>query len=75
VYLQPEFALAHFALGNLARADSRSSAANKHFENALHLLHGCLPDQQLPESEGITAGRLREINGTLLALPDSPLSS
>ena len=74
VYLQPDFVLAHFALGNLARADARSSAANKHFSNALHVLRGCLPDQQLPESEGMTAGRLREIIGTLLALPDSPLS-
>jgi chemotaxis protein methyltransferase CheR len=75
VYLQPDFALAHFALGNLARADSRGSAANKHFANALHVLRGCPPDELLPESEGMTAGRLKEIIGTLLALPARPLSS
>jgi chemotaxis protein methyltransferase CheR len=74
VYLQPDFALAHFALGNLARADSRSSAANKHFANALHVLRGCQPDLLLPESEGITAGRLMEIIATLLALPHRPSS-
>jgi chemotaxis protein methyltransferase CheR len=74
VYLQPDFALAHFALGNLARADSRRSAANKHFANALHVLRGCPPDELLPESEGMTAGRLMEVIGTLLALPDRPLS-
>jgi len=73
VYLQPDFALAHFALGNLARADSHRSAANKHFANALHVLRGCPPDELLPESEGITAGRLMEIIGTLLALPDRSL--
>jgi chemotaxis protein methyltransferase CheR len=75
VYLQPDFALAHFALGNLARADSRGSAANKHFANALHVLRGCPPDELLPESEGMTAGRLKEIIGTLLALPARPLFS
>jgi chemotaxis protein methyltransferase CheR len=75
VYLQPDFALAHFALGNLARAESRDSAANKHFANALHVLRGCPPDQLLPESEGLTAGRLMEIIATLLALPPRPFSS
>jgi len=44
----PDFAVAHFALGNLARADSRSSAANKHFANALHVLRGCPPDELPP---------------------------
>jgi chemotaxis protein methyltransferase CheR len=75
VYLQPDFALAHFALGNLARAELRTSAANKHFANALHVLRGCPPDQLLPESEGLTAGRLTEIIATLLALPHRPFSS
>jgi chemotaxis protein methyltransferase CheR len=75
VYLQPDFALAHFALGNIARADSCSSAANRHFTNALHVLRSCQADELLPESEGMTAGRLMEIIGTLLALPDSPRSS
>jgi chemotaxis protein methyltransferase CheR len=74
VYLQPDFVLAHFALGNLARADSRSSAANKHFANALHVLRNCPPNELLPESEGTTAGRLMEIIATLLALPHRPSS-
>ena len=34
--------------------------AGKHFANALHLLHGYRPDDLLPESEGLTAGRLAE---------------
>ena len=75
VYLQPDFALAHFALGNLARAGTRTAQANKHFANALHLLHGYPPDALLPESDGMTAGRLVEIIATLLAQPERPLST
>lgn len=74
VYLQPDFALAHFALGNLARAEARSAQAKKHFTNALQLLRGCAPDARLPESDGMSAGRLVEIITTLLAQPDRPLS-
>jgi chemotaxis protein methyltransferase CheR len=67
VYLQPDFVLAHFALGNLARAEARTTQANKHFANALYLLRGCPPNALLPESDGMTAGRLVEIVDTLLA--------
>ena len=61
VYLNPRFALAHFALGNLARAQGRSRESRKHFENALSLLARHRQEEIVPESEGITAGRLREI--------------
>jgi chemotaxis protein methyltransferase CheR len=73
VYLQPDFALAHFALGNLARAEGRNAQADKHFANALHLLRSWLPDALLPESDGMSAGRLVEIITTLLAPPDRPI--
>jgi chemotaxis protein methyltransferase CheR len=75
VYLQPAFALAHFVLGNLARAEARSAQARKHFANALHLLRCWPPDALLPESDGMSAGRLVEIITTLLAQPDRPVSS
>jgi chemotaxis protein methyltransferase CheR len=75
VYLRPDFALAHFALGNLTRAEMRSTEANRHYANALHQLRSCPPDELLPESDGMTAGRLVEIIATLLALPDRPLPS
>lgn len=61
VYLHPEFALAHFALGNHARAEARVTEARRHFANAARLLEGLPADSSLPESEGLTAGRLREI--------------
>jgi chemotaxis protein methyltransferase CheR len=74
LYLRPEFALAHFALGNLARAQGRGEA-NRHFENALQLLRACPADQLLPESDGLDAGRLMEIIATVLTLPDRPGSA
>ncbi len=58
IYLQPDFALAHFALGNLARAARRAAEANKHFANALRSLRHHPPDETLPDSDGITVGRL-----------------
>ena len=72
VYLRPDFALAHFALGNLTRAEMGGTEANRHYANALHLLRGCPPDELLPESDGMTAGRLAEIITTLLTLPERP---
>jgi chemotaxis protein methyltransferase CheR len=74
VYLQPDFALAHFALGNLARAEARTAQANKHFANAVQLLRSWPPDALLPESDGMSAGRLVEIITTLLAQPDRTVS-
>jgi chemotaxis protein methyltransferase CheR len=75
VYLRPDFALAHFALGNLTRAEVRGTEANRHYANALHLLRGRPPDELLPESDGMTAGRLVEIIATVLTLPDHHLPS
>jgi chemotaxis protein methyltransferase CheR len=66
IYLQPRFALAHFALGNLARADERPAEANRHFENALSVLAGLPAHEPLPESDGMTAEQLASIIGTLI---------
>jgi chemotaxis protein methyltransferase CheR len=69
LYLQPDFPLAHFALGNLARSGLRDEEARRHFANALRLLRACPPDALLPESDGMTAGRLAQIIADLLAPP------
>ncbi len=61
LYLDPDFALAHFALGNLVRQQGRHQESERHFQNALAILDRYPQDERLPESEGITAGRLREI--------------
>ena len=66
-YLQPEFVLAHFALGNLARACGKNDEASKHFNNASHLLNACPFDKVIPESDGLTVGRLNEMISSIAA--------
>lgn len=61
LYLDPDFAMAHFALGNLARRQGKTKESAKHFTNAFSILSAHPPEEIVPESEGITAGRLMEI--------------
>lgn len=61
LYIDPEFVLAHFALGNLCLLQSRRHEAERYFDNALTLLQAHPHDEPLAESEGLTAGRLAEI--------------
>jgi len=61
LYLDSKFVLAHFGLGNLALRQGKAKEAEKHLENALSLLRAFRQEDTLPESEGITAGRLMEI--------------
>ena len=63
VYLNQDFVLAHFALGNLARRKGMKRESERHFQNALSILRKYPPDNILPESEGITARRMVEIIG------------
>lgn len=65
VYLDPDFVLAHFALGNLCLSQWRGKEAVHHFENALNLLENLPRDEILPKSDGLAAGRLAEIVATL----------
>jgi chemotaxis protein methyltransferase CheR len=58
IYLQPDFVLAHFAFGNLARASGRHAEAARHFTNSQELLSRLRPGDVLPESEGLTAAGL-----------------
>lgn len=67
LYLDQDFVLAYFSLGNLYRQQGRYKEAEKCFENALSLLNACPREELLPEAEGMTAGRLAE---TIHALCD-----
>ncbi len=67
LYLDPDFALAHFALGNLRLSQGRAREAERHFTNALGALGGRPQDEVVPESDGLTAGRLAEIIAVVLA--------
>lgn len=61
LYLNPRHVLAHFALGDLARRQMRFKDANKHYSNVLALLKGYQPNDALPNSDGMIAGRLQQI--------------
>ncbi len=67
IYLEPDFALAHFALGNMARRRGDATVAQKSWTTALDLLEEADPQTQLPESEALTAGHLAAIIKQALA--------
>lgn len=61
LYLDASLVVAHFAMGELARARHQVPQAHVHWRNALDLLAGLEADSVVPESDGLSAGRLREI--------------
>jgi len=61
LYVDPQFVMAHYSLGNFALRQGKTKEAEKHFDNALSLLRLYPPEGIVPESEGITAARLAEI--------------
>jgi chemotaxis protein methyltransferase CheR len=60
-YLAPDFVMAHFALGHLARSQNNHADARRHFDRAARLLRDRPHDEPLPESDGITAARLADV--------------
>lgn len=61
LYLDPDFVLAHFTLANINRNAGHIKESNRYFRNALDLMETMAPDQAVPGSDGLTAGRLKEI--------------
>ena len=61
LYLEPNLMIAHFALGNLMLRQENPEAAKKYFANVMGLLGDCDQEDILPEAEGLTVGRFREI--------------
>lgn len=72
LYLDPEFVLAHFVLGNLTSSRGADVEARRHFRNALRLLERLQPQDLLPESDGLTAARLTETITTIAGLDALP---
>ena len=66
LYLDTEFVVAHFALAHIARERGLAEEALKHLRNVQQLLHRYRPEDPLPESEGVTAGRFAEIVNSLM---------
>jgi chemotaxis protein methyltransferase CheR len=66
LYLDQDFVMAHFALGNVAKRLGRHALSRRHFRGALSLVERLEPDVPLPESAGLTACRLTEMIQTTL---------
>lgn len=69
LFLDPDFVLAHLALGSLLLRQGRRKEAQRPFQIAIALLRGRPFDETFPDSEGMTAGRLMAValaaqNGT-----------
>jgi chemotaxis protein methyltransferase CheR len=61
VYLDPDFVPANFMLGNLLLRKGNAKDGKKYFKYTLRLL-GNRPDNDiLPEADGVTSGRLKQI--------------
>ncbi len=60
LYLDQDFVLAHHALGGLYKQLGRQKQASRHLAIALALLSTKSSDEIVPESEGMTCGRLVE---------------
>jgi chemotaxis protein methyltransferase CheR len=73
VYAEPQFVLGHFALGHLTLKHGTPKESQKHFENVLLLLARYRPEEIVPESDGLSAGRLIEMAVTLSTLKTPPM--
>jgi chemotaxis protein methyltransferase CheR len=61
LYLDQNFVLAHFNLGSIFLRLGKNREAERHLENARSVLSTLRRDALVPESEGVTAGRMEEI--------------
>lgn len=61
LFLNPDFALGHFLLGNISMHNGMNTESIKHFSNALKCLNKLKQDEIIAEADGLTAGNLSEI--------------
>lgn len=61
IYLDHDFVLAYFMLGNLMARLGNAKESSKLFKNASRILGRHRPEDVIPGSDGMTAGRLSEI--------------
>lgn len=61
LFLNPDFSLGHFLLGNILMNQGNKAECKKHFKNTLSSLEKLKPDELIVESDGITVNRIKEI--------------
>ncbi len=66
LFLDPNLVSAHFAMGNLARRRGKNKDARRHYRIALTILTDYNDDDEVPESDGMTAAKLTEVISSIL---------
>lgn len=66
LFLDQTFVIAHFSMGNAWRVAGKPVEARRHFMNALGLLKKHAKSDVLPESDGLTVARLKELVESIL---------
>lgn len=66
IYLDPNFAMAYFDLGNLFLKLGKNKEALKNFDNVNILLEGFQDEQNIPNTESVTAGMLKHFVKNIL---------
>lgn len=61
IYIDPDYVMGHFTLGNLFIKQGNNKNAERYFNNVLNLLNKYSDDYILPESEGLSVQYIREI--------------
>jgi chemotaxis protein methyltransferase CheR len=69
LYLDQDFVIAHFMLGKLLVSSGGGAQAQMHIRTAHMLLESKKDDDLLPDSDGMMAGRLKEIIALMLKGP------
>lgn len=65
LYLNPDFVVAHFAMGMLANNQGEKKETIRHFRNATKLLKEMQEDSVLPGSEDVTCEKMLEMIGNI----------
>jgi len=61
IYCEPDFVLAHYALGDLYRQANKPSEARRHWRHALKVLTSLEPTASVPYEQDLTVEALRDL--------------
>ena len=61
LYLDSSHLLSHLLLGRIIRRKGNNKVSSRHFQNVRELLSAFKNDDVVPGSDGLTAGRIKEI--------------
>lgn len=64
-YVDPQLVITNFMLANFANQLGRQAESKKYYSNTLDLLEKYKKEEIIPESDGMTAGRMMEIVNTI----------